>query len=1407
MDYNFEYDWENLFTEEQLEEAQEYYVLGKAKKLTDEPYGFSATVRGHRNYRVRIFEGEYGIFDMECTCGLSSGETVCKHMAAALMLIEDTYEYSPFLSPVYARHMLPPVESGAFSGSRSSAPETGRNGRSAASNGTGKNAGPGPAANPEAATNARTSANPGSAANARTSANSGSAANQRSSAPATSASHSGPTKNTDPAASARTSAPTSPAGKNAAGKKAAGKKAAGKKADSRRDSLSRLTALKLRDRQEREHETGETDEGLAALDTYRFFDADAIEKGMQLSRNQIQAAERFRAQGDIGSTQITTGDNLITISDRQIPLRSTNPQNARQVKFVQNSKSRTWRVEQYFSRSEMLSSKCSCWDCAFSRRTARNSVGHMLTTHEAAAFRIALQYMREHSVGDITSFAAGRFLDAYRGTADAENAAPVGEILTIRPCLWEDTRGNWLIRFQTGSGRLYMIKNIPEYLQDVRSHKSRQYGKNTILQFGQELLDEKARIWTRFMEKALGLLRSFAGDTPTDTPYYYTAMEGWQELQDRIPLYGHIMDMFFDTLLEQGDRIELTRKSPDHWERGNDKLSVRMSEEGTAGLQLTLEPVLSQNGDTFDGLRLYGNIPRMLHGGDHDYLFKEDGKKGTLLRADPETAGKLRPLMDAGSRDGTLELFIGRMTIADFYRKALPQLREIAEITEIRPELVQKYIPVEPEFVCYLDVDQDVVLCEPAVYYGDKVHSPFDSEKWKNRIAQAEHYRDINAEHALMDFLTDVMAEKDDIDKIFLTPRDDEALYAFLDSGLSRLMTMSEVKATERFMRLKIRRRMPFHAGLSMTEGLLNMELISDELSPDEILQAVSGYRESKKFIRLKNGDFLRIEENEELLKLVELMDTLQVSPKELLAGRMHIPAFRSLYIDKMMESMEDVYVERDSRFKKLIKEFKTISDADFDVPAGLRQILRKYQVVGYRWMRMLDAYGFGGILADDMGLGKTLQAIAVLLTEQVEIDPERDPGTSLVVCPASLIYNWEEELHKYASILRVQVVAGTRNERREMLARYRQYDVLVTSYDLLKRDIAEYEGLSFRYEFIDEAQYIKNHRTEAAKCVKLITAQTRFALTGTPIENRLSELWSIFDYVMPGFLYDYTTFREEFETAIVKNHDEERMEQLRRMVGPFILRRAKSEVLRDLPEKLEEVHYAGFGKSSEQRKLYDAQVVRMREDLRSKSEEELRHSRIEILAELTRIRQICCDPALLYENYKGDSVKKEMCMELVRSVVSGEHKALIFSQFTRMLELLKAELDKEKIPYYEITGATPKEARMERVRAFNADRTPVFLISLKAGGTGLNLTGADVVIHYDPWWNVAVQNQATDRAHRIGQTKVVTVYQLILKGSIEEKIMEMQQQKKALAEDILSSESVSASSFSREELLALLEG
>ena len=537
----------------------------------------------------------------------------------------------------------------------------------------------------------------------------------------------------------------------------------------------------------------------------------------------------------------------------------------------------------------------------------------------------------------------------------------------------------------------------------------------------------------------------------------------------------------------------------------------------------------------------------------------------------------------------------------------------------------------------------------------------------------------------------------------------------------------------------------------------------------------------------LKNGDFLKLEDNDTVEQLSQMLDALHITPAEFVRGKMHIPAYRALYLDRMLEQTQDIYTERDRHFRRLIKEFKTVEDADFVLPHSLKTLMRKYQTAGYRWLRTLDAYGFGGILADEMGLGKTLQVLSVLLavkleSEQTPEEADREdavpapegsgqdaPTVSLVVCPASLVYNWCEEAARFAPELRTLAVAGTKPERMEKLRNWEDYDVLVTSYDLLKRDIDAYQGKRFRFEVIDEAQFIKNPQTAAAKAVKVVDAVTKYALTGTPIENRLSELWSIFDYLMPGFLYDYGQFRDELETQIVKYEDERASERLRMMISPFVLRRRKKDVLKDLPDKLEEVRYAGM--EEKQRKLYDAQVLRMKQTLAQTSDEDFRRSRIQILAELTRIRQLCCDPSLLYENYDGSSAKREACIELVRSAIEGEHKMLIFSQFTSMLELLAQDLRKENIPFYTITGATPKEKRLTLVNAFNADDTPVFLISLKAGGTGLNLTGADIVIHYDPWWNVAAQNQATDRAHRIGQEKIVTVYRLIMRQTIEEKI------------------------------------
>ena len=614
-------------------------------------------------------------------------------------------------------------------------------------------------------------------------------------------------------------------------------------------------------------------------------------------------------------------------------------------------------------------------------------------------------------------------------------------------------------------------------------------------------------------------------------------------------------------------------------------------------------------------------------------------------------------------------------------------------------------------------------------------------------------------------------------------------------------MTMGEVQCTDRFRARRVVHHVKVSVGVSVSEGMLNLDISTDDIPQDELLDILNSYRRKQRYHRLKDGSYVELEDHS-LEMLAELMDSMQMRPKDFVTGKMHLPLYRSLYLNKMLEENEEIYSDRDSHFRKIVKEFKTVEDADYEISSSLSRIMRNYQKNGYKWMRTLAERQFGGILADDMGLGKTLQMISVLLAARQENKEEHI--VSLVVSPASLVFNWGEELARFAPELKVCLVTGMQTERQKLIASYQEYDVLVTSYDLLKRDIHFYEECRFAYQVIDEAQYIKNHTIAAAKAVKVIKSVHRFALTGTPIENRLSELWSIFDYLMPGFLYSYETFRKELEIPIAKHQDEQALARLQKMTAPFILRRRKEDVLKDLPEKLEEVRYVRL--EGEQQKLYDGQVVHIQTMLAEQSGEDFNRKKLQLLAELTHLRQICCDPALCFEQYQGDAAKLEACLELVKSAIDGGHRILLFSQFTSMLEILKQRLIGEGIDYYTITGATSKEERIRLVKKFNSGDVPIFLISLKAGGVGLNLTGADVVIHYDPWWNLAAQNQATDRAHRIGQTKKVTVYKLIAKNTVEEKILKLQETKRDLADQVINGARTSLSSMSKEELLELLE-
>lgn len=582
------------------------------------------------------------------------------------------------------------------------------------------------------------------------------------------------------------------------------------------------------------------------------------------------------------------------------------------------------------------------------------------------------------------------------------------------------------------------------------------------------------------------------------------------------------------------------------------------------------------------------------------------------------------------------------------------------------------------------------------------------------------------------------------------------------------------------------------------------MSMASNQFNREELAEIFSSYDRKKKYHRLKNGAFITFNEEQKQV-MSAISDVMKNYADKKNQDIIKMPLFRALYLDELLAEKESVELKKNREYRKLIGKMRSYENGDYEVPQSLESVLREYQRDGFYWIKTLKENGFGGILADDMGLGKTLQILAFLLSEK-EQGKVGDELRTLIVAPASLVYNWKKEVERFTPQLSVCVMAGTAHERKELIKNQTSNaDVWITSYDLLKRDIELYQDIVFANEIIDEAQYIKNQTTHAAKSVRLVNSSFRMALTGTPMENRLSELWSIFDYLMPGFLYSYTRFRSEIETPIVSDKDEDAMTRLRAMIHPFILRRLKKDVLKELPEKQEEIVTVAL--SGEQKKLYQAHSQRLKMFLEDQNDEDFAQNKLQILAELTKLRQLCCGPELLLENYKGENAKLETCIELITQAIAGGHKILLFSQFTSMLDLIGEELKKAKIDYYRIDGSVKKEARMEMVEQFQnpQNQVSVFCISLKAGGTGINLTAADIVIHYDPWWNKAAQNQATDRAHRIGQKHAINVYQLIAEETIEQKICELQQVKEDLAEEVLSGEGISSTQFNKDEIMNLL--
>ena len=954
-------------------------------------------------------------------------------------------------------------------------------------------------------------------------------------------------------------------------------------------------------------------------------------------------------------------------------------------------------------------------------------------------------------------------------------------------------RGEVLLEARIGREKRYIVKNLLEFAQAVHSGKRVEYGKGMAFEHVPSAFAPESRPFLDLLlEEADAYIR------------HYEEMRGHAGLplpvMRALTLGSAARDRLFDLL--EGKEVQTEdEKGAERVcrvERKDPRFPVEVEARGD-GIAVTVPSALTsfrgeQRLYVADGLHLFGCSE----------LYTET--MGVFLEQ-MEQGGR-----ECGSRKEKRELLVGSRDIPLFYARVLEGMEALGILQS--PEIDwEKYRPEALKARFEFDSDSpDELRLRPTLSYGDFTFSPLADEHVPREIC-----RDVPAEFYISRLITRYFSYWEDESGELVIRGDEEALYQVLSEGMPQFQEVGEVWLSESVRHLRVLPPPEVSMGVSLGGGWLDLKIETAGIDPAELLQVLSEYRQKKKYYRMKNGEFLQLSGGG-LQALDSLTADLRLTKSEFQAGEAKIPAYRAFYLDSLSGDGRMKLFQRDEAYGMMVRDLKTAQSVSYAVPAVLEKTLREYQKIGYTWMRTLARYHFGGILADDMGLGKTLQVIALLTafyqekTEQKAAGNEGSgselPLPSLIVCPASLVYNWGQEFARFSPGIRVLLIAGTAKERQEQLEEQMRMEasegaqVIITSYDLLKRDRAAYLGRTFEYEIIDEAQVIKNAKTQGARAVKEISANARFALTGTPVENRLSELWSIFDFLMPGFLYSYRKFRERYELPIVKNQDPEALTALRRMTGPFVLRRLKKDVLRELPGKEERIVYSAA--SGRQQKLYTASALKLKEALAGGAWSG--NGKLEVLSQLMRLRQICCDPALCFEDYTGESAKLETCVSLIASASAAGHKILLFSQFASMLERIRERLLQEGISSHLLVGATPKEERSRMVQAFASDEVPVFLISLKAGGTGLNLTAADIVIHYDPWWNVAAQNQATDRAYRIGQEKPVTVYKLILKDTIEENLLKLQNAKLALAAQVVSEGMVSLGDLSQNELIELFE-
>ena len=954
---------------------------------------------------------------------------------------------------------------------------------------------------------------------------------------------------------------------------------------------------------------------------------------------------------------------------------------------------------------------------------------------------------------------------------------PENKKIKIEPRLIFDRFDSKLkLEIKIGNTRMYKIKDLPAFYTRMTRNEYYKYGDKLEFVHTRENFTDKSKPLLDFVLRYSEMLKY--AENGNKYTYYGNTLNN-----TRITLGESSIDEAFDVLknkkvLTDVDRtstqIELIEENP------NITFELSKTKDGTYKIKPNKEIFSIQ---VFNGKK---------------YVYVTEGMR--LYRCSKEFENTVIKLVRIFKESYITELDLGEEDLKDLYSVIMPRVGNCIKLKNIAEEEIEEYKPKNLGVKVYLDFDEnDYVIADVKFCYGNEEFNPLE----KN--IDIKNTRNILAENKNLNLLRRTGFMVDTQNLRFILP-DNDKIYNFLANDIEIYMQRFEVLATDNFKSKEIRKPKIGTIGVRVENNLLSIDLKKLNIDVNEIKDVMQKYQLKKKYYRLKDGSFLNLEENPDIEFLDKIVTGMDLDYDDLEKDSIKLPVSRSLYLNELLKREESINASKSNEFQKVVNDLEkdNIND-EIKVPSEMDDILRDYQKTGFKWLKVLDSYHFGGILADDMGLGKTLQILAILLDYKQN---NKEKRTSIVICPSSLSLNWLGEATKFAPELKVCVIKGNAKERERLIKNAQKNDLIITSYDLLKRDVDIYKEKNYNFKYIiaDEAQYMKNSTTQNAKTIKELNGETRYALTGTPIENSLAELWSIFDFVMPGYLFKYKKFKTLYEAPIVKENDERAMNRLKMLIAPFILRRNKKDVLTELPEKT--ITVLNNQMTDEQEAVYLSYLAQAKQEVADEIQlNGFEKSQFKILATLTRLRQICCHPSLFIKDYKDESSKLNQCIEILSDAIEAGHKILLFSGYTSMFDIIEQELKSEKIKYFKLTGSTKVDERIKLVDEFNTNsEIKVFLISLKAGGTGLNLTGADMVIHYDPWWNQSAENQATDRAYRIGQKNNVQVYKLITSNSIEEKIYELQNKKAELIDNMLDTKTSFVNKLSKDEIMSLFE-